>query len=845
MIEPSGIPQFVGNLDQLEKDVSGLRSDAIGIRNGGKDVHSRFQALGGVYQAPEAEQLFATTRPVMDRAELFAQHLETVADALDAFSIEARPLAKKLAQLKVDAFAFLDSVEGDDEWTYDEDKTDRHQGLLDGVNAARAAFQEAENRAASKISAIVGGPKFLFDDGSHTVNDKTVMYGNDLETLKSAEELPWGAPVSESHHAWEVGYWAKSYVWDGLIVDNIWGGIKGLGTLVGIGDEDTSDAWSHLGDVVGGIGQYTATPYNWLMDQAFGEEPKDPDVERQKQATRDFGKALVGWDMWDENPARAAATVTFTVLTLGSGALATGAKAGSGGALAKTAGTAAKVGTWIDPLSAGLKVTGKAIGSLPRLSEVTAGIRHTFDTTATSKRLHSVIELDDGSKVLIKDGKFIPVDANGKISTTIPHQETPAGTHATPEEVPAPRDLAAVGAHTHAPEASGHAGGHLPPQASHDALGRDGSNAPRGQRDGGSGTGALPGRAGFSPSTADLDGLGRKGHDAHSDGRSDAARVGEDVPGQRADGGSGGTGAHGDYNGPSRWNGASPQDIMRHQVFRANNEAGYFEKYYRSGRSSGYRKFNDIPDESGLVPPQLIPDPHNPGRMISKDDAPPPIPEKYIDGGDVTRTPKTVSSPEALHTLNDAAQTRHTSVTADNLAHGPLNDAKDALKAHETQANVDALKAAKAEHAPLHERMTKDTEAYGEAIARHHVIPEHYRGAKWEDLDGPANGNDQFDQVWKREDGSFVVVEAKSSVKTELGQRNLPSGFSARQGSREYFEDILREMRKRGRTNLNERRLYKELSAALKQGKIEYILVKGKPNTGTYAGYYMRRFNIG
>ncbi|MFF3337852.1 hypothetical protein [Streptomyces flavidovirens] len=821
MIEPSGIPHFSGNLEQLDLDVSALRSDAIGIRNGGRDVHARFQALEGVYKAPEAGQLFATTRPVMDKAETFATNLETVADALDTFSIEARPLAKKLAQLKADALAFVESVKGDDEWTDDEDKINQHQELLDGVSAARAAFQESENRAASKISAIVGGPKFVFDDGSHTANDKTVMYGNDLDTLKSAEELPWGVPVSETG----FGYWAKSYFWDGLIVDNIGGGLKGLGTLVGIGDDDTSDAWSHLWDVVGGIGQYTATPYNWLLDQALGEEPKDPEVEKQKQATRDFGKALVGWDMWDENPARAAATVTFTVLTLGSGALATAAKAGSGGALAKTAGAASKVGTWIDPLSAGLKVTGKAVGSMPRLSEVTASIRSAFDTTATSQRLHSVIELENGSKVVIRDGEFIPLDANGKINTATPHQEAPAGAHATPEEVPARRDLAAVGAHPRAHEASAHAGENPPPRASHEALVRDGSNTPRGMGDtaGGSGAGALPSRAGTSPT----------------------ARFGDNVPGQR--GGGSGNGAHGDYTGPSRWNGASPEEIMRHQVHRANNEPGYFERYYKTtGKSTGYRKFADIPDESGLVPPQLIPDPHNPGRKISIDDAPPPIPEKYIAGGDVTRTPKTVSSPDSLKTLNDAAQTRHTSVTADNLFHKTLSDAADALKADKSQANIDALKAAEIEHKPLHESMTKDTEAYGEAIAEHHVIPEHYPNATRETLAGPKNGNDQFDQLWRREDGGYVVVEAKSNVRTELGKRNLPDGFSARQGSKEYFLDILNEMRERGLNgNANETRLYNELLDALEEGKVDYILVKGKPNTGTYAGYYMRRFNLG
>ena len=136
MISPSGVPQFTGDFDQLDKAVSSLRSDAIGVRNGGMDVHSRFQMLEAFYTAPEAADLFATTRPVMDRADAFATKLETVADALDAYSFEARPLAKRLEQLKADAFAFVDSVEGDDDWTEDEEKVHRNDRLIDPVTAS-------------------------------------------------------------------------------------------------------------------------------------------------------------------------------------------------------------------------------------------------------------------------------------------------------------------------------------------------------------------------------------------------------------------------------------------------------------------------------------------------------------------------------------------------------------------------------------------------------------------------------------------------------------------------------------------------------------------------------------
>lgn len=354
MIDPASIPEFTGDLEQLDKDVSGLRGDAITIRDGGMHAHSRFQMLEGFYKAPEAGQLFASTWSAAVRADAFAGDLEKVADALDTFAYEIRPLVKRLKQLKADAFAFVDSVEGDDDWTEDEGKVDRHQQLWDGVNAAVAAFQEAERKASTTISGLVGGPKFLADDGSHTRNRKKVMYGYDLDSLEQAKELPWGSPVSQIYDALDFGHHFKSFVWDGLIVDNIWGGLKGLKTLTGLDGGDAADkAWGHLGDVVGGIGQYTIKPYDAFMDWAFGEDQDSPDEARQKHAAKDFGKSLVAWDMWSENPARASATVVFNGLTLGAVPAARVIKGGKAGAAAQGA---AKIGEYLDPLSATFKV---------------------------------------------------------------------------------------------------------------------------------------------------------------------------------------------------------------------------------------------------------------------------------------------------------------------------------------------------------------------------------------------------------------------------------------------------------------------------------------------------------
>ncbi|MER5968660.1 hypothetical protein ABT112_02760 [Streptomyces sp. NPDC002055] len=466
MIEPGGIYQFTGNLEQLEKDVSALRSNAIGIRNGGLHVHSRFQMLEAHYKAPEADQLLASTLPVSQKADAFATDLEAVADALDTYAYEVRPLVKRLAQLKADALAFVDSVEGKDDWTEDEDKVDRHQKLLDGVNSAVTAFQEAERRAASKISALVGGPKFVVDDGSHTQNRKEVMYGYGLDVLGQAKELPWGSPVAQTYDALDIGHHLKSFFWDGIVVDNIVAGVQGLGRLVGIGGS-ASDAWSQLGDIAGGVGQYTAAPYEALMELALGEAPEDPDVTRQKEAAREFGKALVAWDMWGENPTRASATVAFNALTFGAGPLAIAAKGGKAGTAAKTAATAAKVGEYIEPLSAAFKIGGKTASSLPKMSEVTAKIQAAFETSAP-QRLHSDLELN-GARVRIQDGEFIRVDADGNPIKDTPKRELGAHERAGQHDGASERELAGVGASSHRSGATAAHSENPTPRASHTA----------------------------------------------------------------------------------------------------------------------------------------------------------------------------------------------------------------------------------------------------------------------------------------------------------------------------------------------------------------------------------------
>ncbi|MFF8416469.1 hypothetical protein [Streptomyces sp. NPDC015680] len=440
MIEPGGIPQYTGDFGQLEKAASGLRTQATGIRNGGKDVHSRFQATAAYYKAPEAEKLFSSTQPVMDTADEFAGSIESLADALDTFVFEAKPHADRLKQLRLDAIAFVDSVRGDDDWTQDKNKTDKHQALMDGVAAARDGFQEAERNAANKINALSPGacrPAWIVDDGTHGLG----MYGQSADTLKGMKDLPWGSPEGRTYERWSLEWWghgAKSWAWDGIAKDSIWGGIDGLGTLIGFhGGEARDQAWDGLRrTAVGG--------YAYGMD-LFGQDEHLSGWQRESKAyAKEFGKQFIAYDMANEDPARAHAVVSFNLLTLATGPFAAAAKLGKGGTIAKAAGTMAKIGDALDPLSGTFKAA-KALSGLPKVSQVLANVSEHLQLPKTGFP-DGALDLSDRYRV-DKDGNFIPLDRDGTPNTAPVPREPAAGERAVGAELN-DRELVGAGART-------------------------------------------------------------------------------------------------------------------------------------------------------------------------------------------------------------------------------------------------------------------------------------------------------------------------------------------------------------------------------------------------------------
>ncbi|MET9093806.1 hypothetical protein ABZX72_17105 [Streptomyces cyaneofuscatus] len=358
MIDPEKIPTFTGNLETLETHAASLRTTASGIRGTGRDVHTAFQALDPVYDAPEQEELLDSTLPVRVKADEFAKKLESVSGALTGFASTARPLVTKMNQLREDAEKFVADNKDDDDWQEDQGKIDENARLVREVGTTWVAFQGVERDAANKITSLVGGTRFVVDDGSH----KAGMYGFRESDVKDAKDTPWGTADEREYTglraAWE---WTKDNVGGGLkgfFVDGVWGTVKGLANMVNVFDWDTfKETWSGIGDIFGGISAYIITPYDWAMDKMFG--PADhTDRDKRKAALRDFGKSLVAWDEWGKEPSRAFGVVVFNGLTLGAGSLLKLGRSGKLGAGAEAATVVGKAGALVDPMS----YLGKAAG---------------------------------------------------------------------------------------------------------------------------------------------------------------------------------------------------------------------------------------------------------------------------------------------------------------------------------------------------------------------------------------------------------------------------------------------------------------------------------------------------
>ncbi|MFC8915132.1 hypothetical protein ACFT5C_05130 [Streptomyces sp. NPDC057116] len=406
-VDPAEVPVFTSDEVELAAKVKVLSGAGAKISTAAGDVHTSFGGLRAFYRAPEAEHLFATTKPVQDKALEVGSDLCVIAGALGTYADDIRPLVAALDELRLDAANFRDRIAGDDTWREDGDLIEENLDRRNRIAEVWTQFQAAERACYNTIVALVDGSTPLAtDDGSHQPG----MYGYDAGTLKQAESLPWGDAVAESTPGWQVWEHAGDF-FEGFFVDGVWATVSSLGTLVGVhGWDEAGQAWKGLGMVATGVA-ISVTPVAGSLYASVPDEELPAWLRDSRTAMKEAGKAFVAWDQWGENPARAGGAVTFnvlsTVFTAGAGGAVSGA--GRAGTAAKALSLAGRAGRALDPATYLFK---GAAASLSRIGDVMRGLRGMGHVDVSLPP--GMVELPTGASLLpdgtlrLPDGAALP-----------------------------------------------------------------------------------------------------------------------------------------------------------------------------------------------------------------------------------------------------------------------------------------------------------------------------------------------------------------------------------------------------------------------------------------------------
>ncbi|NKY99689.1 DNA/RNA non-specific endonuclease [Nocardiopsis alborubida] len=307
LIDPDAIPLPISltNLVMLESAADSLKEDGESIAGRAHDIRSSWSGLQGLYQAPEAETLFAVLDPVPDDGESVESDLSAVSGALNSFAERARELRSEMVALKTRAHVFLAGIEGDDDWDEggplggENPKVAEHNELLNEVTRIQTDYMEAERDCANAITALFGGPVFVpvNADGSDQPSGNEIGYG--LSEPPVDMPADWGSPQGTDHH-WYVdvthsfGDWTTGAAVDlagatGLHYEGQWGVPVIFGPLAAnpwTNPQGTANAQNY--------GQDTFMGLMYLSGFYTGEAP--PRIEAERELFRgSFAWELDGW----------------------------------------------------------------------------------------------------------------------------------------------------------------------------------------------------------------------------------------------------------------------------------------------------------------------------------------------------------------------------------------------------------------------------------------------------------------------------------------------------------------------------------------------------------------------
>ncbi|GCD21392.1 hypothetical protein CTKZ_29540 [Cellulomonas algicola] len=365
-INPYAIPGADLDPDGVVAAADGLSAQGASVREHGADALNTWRGLAGHYEAPEASTLFVVMDPVETKSRQFGDDVEKVAAALKTYAEAIRPIKASLATIKSDAYAFRSKIASNAEWEYDQDLVDENTALVSRVNAEQVKLWEAERTCANAIRALYGAEPW------HAMTGEDDPLGYGLDSLPTDAAMPWGSEVERKDHCPKsAAVQVKRFVWDGVVVDGLWGTVVGLGQLVGIKDwswswDTMKTTWVGMGGLIG----YADGEWSW---------------GNAGNAWLGLGKGLISWDTWEDDPGRAAGGAIFNVATIfiPAGAAVSGSKGAA--TAAGAAGKAARVSSWlskgarvlefVDPISLGLK----GVGALPKLGDLLTNMKMVDD----------------------------------------------------------------------------------------------------------------------------------------------------------------------------------------------------------------------------------------------------------------------------------------------------------------------------------------------------------------------------------------------------------------------------------------------------------------------------------
>lgn len=379
-IDPDKIPGKLIDPDEVEAQAAAISGIASSVEDNGFQVQSQWQAMAGVYSAPESGTLLGLMQPVNASATAVAGNLSTVAGALSRFAAEVRPIKQELDALRVQAQTFVDTTvaHGVDrrelnpawtarqttygavaatpysspstggtttaqaaepaqyrtvhkEWHEDQDAIDRNNDLVAQVSAQQVKLWEAERTCANTIRALFGGGAL---HAATSAEEDPLAYG--IDEIPAGTEMPWGADVERTEGCGEasVRFVFEDFLWNGIIVGGVWGTVTGLGTLVLGYNPETGDffsreaygaAWGNLGKLAFSLAANTGvlapifqadSAANAMGMGGFLPQELRDFKQDADEAALNTGKALIAWDTWAEDPGAAAGEVVFNLGTI-------------------------------------------------------------------------------------------------------------------------------------------------------------------------------------------------------------------------------------------------------------------------------------------------------------------------------------------------------------------------------------------------------------------------------------------------------------------------------------------------------------------------------------------------